>query len=194
MNPFIPTAQDLLHNRGLLIAGKIYEFAEIEFYFYSPTHLDIYAHCHPEQKVYGKFYFHRASNREGVGYKGGTYKGLDITLGDGKDTYYGILIRALYNPEVGIITGPSKVVDHILSQYKVGSINELVGNGCLDLLNNHRDMKMVELKVKNTEKIYVGPRIGLNMNTSQEWVQKPYRFCIHYPLIKKDKRKLVCIN
>lgn len=103
-----------------------------------------------------------------------------------------MLIRAIYHPDVGMINGPCKVVDHILAQYEVASIAELVGeDGPLDDYKNHRGFHLVETDdTAPDEKIYSGPRIGLNATTAPEWVNKPYRFCRRFKLIKKEKRKL----
>lgn len=62
------------------------------------------------------------------GFRGGSRKGVDITLGNKeKDSAGGVLIRAILDQDSGkIIEGPSLVVDEILSTLRYKSIKELV--------------------------------------------------------------------
>lgn len=196
-HPFIDLAKTLLTKRVLQIGPRVYEFTEIEFYRYDEKHPDPYTHRHPDQLQYGKFYFHRSSNSSNASYKGGTYKGLDISLGDGSKSYCAILIRSIYNPDTGMICGPCNVVDHILASCDVKSIDELVGPSALDISNNHR---MIHVRSPEETKtsiasspIYCGPRIGLGSH-SPEWQKQPYRFVRRYADGKmKAKRTLSLI-
>ncbi|KXS19038.1 hypothetical protein M427DRAFT_181607 [Gonapodya prolifera JEL478] len=95
-------------------AFKVFRLAELEFYLHrEPDHPDPFSHRHPDQRSRGRWYFHKL----GGSYRGGTWKGLDITFGgrqgstesgsdgsdgaggtkeeDGNDTFGGLLIRAL---------------------------------------------------------------------------------------------------
>src|SRR5579872_5909675 len=137
MCDFYDIANTLLNKRVLLIKDKEYNLCEIEIYLYSEDHPDVYTHCHPDQLSQGNFYFHKASTKKGAKYRSGTFKGVDLTYGcnhheDGKDSkvYCGILIRSILSSDNELITGPCKVVNHILSQYNVESIDELVDSGC----------------------------------------------------------------
>ncbi|KAK1232619.1 hypothetical protein PQX77_004239 [Marasmius sp. AFHP31] len=67
-----------------------YQFLEIEFYLWmSSCHEDPFTHGSEEQRISGRWYFHRAPKRSedasrsltSGGYRGGTRKGLDLTLG-----------------------------------------------------------------------------------------------------------------
>ncbi|KAF9254841.1 hypothetical protein L218DRAFT_885423 [Marasmius fiardii PR-910] len=68
-----------------------YELLEIEFYLWkSGCHEDPFTHGSEEQRVSGQWYFHRAPRRSAdasrsltdpTSYRGGTRKGLDLTLG-----------------------------------------------------------------------------------------------------------------
>src|SRR5277367_1311595 len=88
-------AKSLLTKYVLVVGVKEYRLGEIEFYINNTKHSDKYTHGDKNQKTYGKWYFHRYPNGA---YKSGTYKGLDLTLGD-KDTYFGVLIRSIYDLE-----------------------------------------------------------------------------------------------
>jgi hypothetical protein len=105
-------------------------------------HADPFTHGHPIQQEFGRWYFHRAGENQAAGYKNGSYKGLDLTIGGrtGNQAYGGILIRALLpfrqdGSEVknSLIEGPSLVVDHILAVCKCASIPDLVMCGFGDV-------------------------------------------------------------
>ncbi|SNW62026.1 Putative methylpurine-DNA glycosylase [Orpheovirus IHUMI-LCC2] len=179
---------DVLLNKSLLVcAGKKYRLLEIEFYYKSKEHNDESIHGHPLQYISGNWYFHRTSATESSGYRGGTYKGLDITFGsDGNPG--GILLRAMQSIENGeIIEGPCLLVDRILSDTMSSNIEELVKKidlrvGILDNLYILRE----ELPYKD---IYKAPRIGLRM-ISPTYTMLEYRY-ISEPKLKKGKATLI---
>src|SRR5205085_1890726 len=72
-------AESLLLNHVLVVGDIEYRLAEIEFYIKSTVHNDLYTHGDKNQKKYAKWYFHRYPNGS---YKCGTYKGVDLTLGN----------------------------------------------------------------------------------------------------------------
>ena len=71
-------ARTILSNYVLVANASTYRIMEIEFYVHGSNHLDTYTHGNPDQLTYGKWYFHKFATGS---YKGGTFKGLDITLG-----------------------------------------------------------------------------------------------------------------
>jgi hypothetical protein len=115
---------DIILNNTVLVANKRrYRLLEIEFYFTSSTHNDPFTHGHEIQSKLGNWYFHR----HGSQYRGGTYKGLDISIGNNPDERGGILFRAVEAMDTGdVICGPSLTVDHLLAQCQSESIRELV--------------------------------------------------------------------
>ncbi|KAI0328229.1 hypothetical protein GY45DRAFT_1307260 [Cubamyces sp. BRFM 1775] len=90
---FERVAAELLHNHRIEIGrgGKAeqLELLEVEFYLYkSGAHEDPFTHASPEQSQSGRWYFHRPPRRSNdpaaaapAGYRGGTRKGLDLTIG-----------------------------------------------------------------------------------------------------------------
>ena len=114
-------ARSLLTKYVLVVGDKEYRLAEIEFYINSDVHNDKYTHGDLNQKQFAKWYFHRYPNGS---YKSGTYKGLDITMGD-PDTYFGILIRSIYCAETNeFIDGPCKTVNKILELNNCSDVKE----------------------------------------------------------------------
>jgi hypothetical protein len=95
MSEFQNIASILLNSRKLVINGIMHSLCEIEIYLHGEEHEDLYAHRHPDQLKQGNFHFHRSSNKTGAKYKGGTYKGVDLTYAS-KDLYCGILVIKVF--------------------------------------------------------------------------------------------------
>ncbi len=184
----------LMNESALMIAGKRYRIAEVEIYHYEEDHADPYVHKHPDQLTTNKWYFHRASDSTVAKYRGGTYKGLDLTRGteganngdsdDGKgERYFGILIRSIYDCDGTLIEGPCRVVDFILKQYKMGSIIELTNDIRLDALQNEHNFIVAPFSWKKKH-VSSGIRVGLS-SKHPEWAQRHYRFTIYKNKLKK---------
>lgn len=106
---FAAVASALL-NRAELVAGSVpLRVAEVEFYLKDDDHSDPFAHAHPVQRDWGRWYFHRS----GGSFRGGSFKGLDLSLGDGTATV-GVLLRSVVTPDGELIDGPSRLVDRLL--------------------------------------------------------------------------------
>ena len=146
---------------------KEYRICEIEFYLYDPRtpgtfitpHEDAYTHRDPDQKLNGHWYFHK--HKTGT-FKGGTFKGRDLIIGDGKQ-YCGVVIRSIYDmANKKLIAGPCCSVNTVLENYKVSSISELYDSEkTLRLTNNFRNF-VLKRKGLSPEPIYKGIRIGLS--------------------------------
>jgi 3-methyladenine DNA glycosylase Mpg len=181
-------AEALLNKYVLVVGEKEYRIAEVEFYIKNDKHNDKYTHGDKNQKKYGKWYFHRF---HGGAYKSGTYKGLDLTLGNSQ-TCFGVLIRSIYDEENDtMIDGPCKSVNKILELNNCTDVKEFMENrkdplSARSTLNFHlkRKTRLVE------EQIFKGPRIGLS-DKYPEWRDVHYRFLIKKNLIKKGKSSLV---
>ncbi len=181
-------AKTLLNNYVIRVKNHEFQICEIEFYINSESHPDTYTHGDPLQKNFGKIYFHRMN---GKSYKGGTFKGVDLTFGD-QNMYFGVLIRSMYdilNEEM--ISGPCNVVNKILALNNCNNINEFMAEKQepLDAVSN-KDFCFAKSDVVFNNNIYVGPRIGLS-DKYLEWKNKLYRFVSRVELIKKEKKKLV---
>lgn len=182
---------DLLLNNTILIVNKHkYRIVEIEFYLKSDEHEDKYTHCDNDQLEYGCWYFHKYRNGT---YKAGTYKCVDMTIGDKKNNQYcGILIRSIYDIyNKKLIEGPCKSVNAILDAYKCDSINDFVGEKILNVLDNQKVFVIQDAQKKelSSEDIYSGPRIGLS-DKYPDYKSKEYRFVIFRDKIKKMKKTL----
>lgn len=127
-NDFIEIANKILNQMILIINGRKFRICEIEMYLKSSNHPDNYTHSNPDQKSFGKFYFHKYSNGT---FKSGTWKGVDIVLGN-ETKYFGILIRSMveldqnFKPKFSeFIEGPCKCVNKLLEQFGLTEVSQL---------------------------------------------------------------------
>ncbi|KAL9713181.1 hypothetical protein Ac2012v2_004422 [Leucoagaricus gongylophorus] len=167
-NRFDMIARVLMHEHQLVVhcegAETAFEIQEMEFYLQKDEcYEDPFTHGSEEQKVSGRWYFHRAPRRSNdasrssaslTAYRGGTRKGLDLTIGGLPprtiSSYFGdrhgprstefvrggILLRGLRsltkdgaidtNLKKNSVYGPSLLVDRILNLNGASSISELV--------------------------------------------------------------------
>eukprot|EP01126_Amoeba_proteus_P035839 TRINITY_DN3624_c0_g2_i2.p1 TRINITY_DN3624_c0_g2~~TRINITY_DN3624_c0_g2_i2.p1 ORF type:complete len:280 (+),score=36.02 TRINITY_DN3624_c0_g2_i2:100-939(+) len=179
---FQSIATKLMNSYVLQINGKPHRLAELEFYLKDENHPDIFTHCGELQLSCGQWYFHRV----GKGYKGGSYKGLDITFST--RGYGGILIRAIMDlSSMEYVEGPSNVVDHILS------LNPLKDSEKIPEVAEFVCIEGFHLEVNKTGLLFLRPsdeleqkecvksgRVGLVLRTDPgvQFVMKPYRFMI----------------
>jgi hypothetical protein len=76
---FTRIATRLLCESRLVAGGEPHRLVEVEFYYHAEGHPDPFTHRDPLQRECGRWYFHRTRRA----YRGGSFKGLDLTLGDG---------------------------------------------------------------------------------------------------------------
>lgn len=180
-------AKSLINTYVLVVDDKEYRLAEIEFYIKSSNHNDQYTHGDLNQKKFARWYFHRYPNGS---YKGGTYKGLDLTLGN-DSTCFGILLRSIYcTDSEELIEGPCRIVNKILELNNVKDVAEFMKNKKDPL--NARNTKNFHIKYRTQlaqEQIYKGPRVGLS-DKYPEWKDINYRFLIKKNMIKKNKSNI----
>ena len=157
-------ARKLLNSYKLITPENIYIIREIEFYYYAENHTDFYCHKSNRQLNKSTFYFHRFKDPEK--YLRLRQKGIDITFGNQKNTYGGILIRAIQNIDSGdVFTGIGKltnqIIDEISGAKEIQKLYESDDNvfnksSCLHLLYSDN----------NRLKIFKKCRQGLNQKTS----------------------------
>lgn len=140
---FYSICSELMLNYDLCIKSKNneeikrYDLLEVESYFKSEKyhHNDPYTHNHPIQYKNGLWYFHHMG--QSSAFKGGTRKGVDITLGkieynnnqEQRVASGGILIRAVQCQKTQkLIEGPSLLVDNILKELGYSTLKDLVTN------------------------------------------------------------------
>jgi 3-methyladenine DNA glycosylase Mpg len=171
---------------------KKFRICEIEMYYRNSAHPDEYVHGHRNQLNHSHFYFHRYNNGS---YKAGTYKGLDITLGN-ENLYFGILIRSIEDTETNeFIEGPCRVVNKLLDSFGVENVKEFMdkffpGIDQIDIFNPllHLAEPTADTPFPE-ERIFRGPRIGLSAKYP-EYRNRPYRYAIKTQKLKKERKQL----
>ncbi|MDA3909091.1 MAG: hypothetical protein PF437_08375 [Sulfurimonas sp.] len=130
---FKKIAQLLMGKYAIEYNGRNFLLDEIEFYFCSSNHIDVYSHSINEKNM--NECISKDNNEQGKmlhWYFHGS--GIDITFGDkDKGIYGGILIRKIFDIQnAKVIGGPLKLREHILGgdtsksvecKYKVGNAN-----------------------------------------------------------------------
>jgi len=190
---------DFLLNECVIVAnGTRFRLFEIEVYYTCSAHPDPYTHCNTLQFSTGNWYFHKTSS----GYKNGTFRGLDISIGSSSNEAGGILLRSFYNMDTKqVICGPSNLVGTILDQFKVKEIPEFVEktlNGNVKIYESVNQSFYLHINSKEEKlqpaPVYRSPRIGLNLNKpgvnsqlQKNFCFKFYRFFIYPDSITKGK-------
>ena len=190
---FAEIANRLLNATDFVVAGDRYRFAELEMYYSGGAHLDLFAHRDPVQLEGGRWYFHRTRGE----YRGGSFKGLDIALGDGT-AYFGVLIRTIVAADGTVFDGPCVTVDHLLAKTKAATVAAL--DGVIDarpVWDTSSPLHVVEAEKPRSAKVYSCSRVGLSLKKAQgkadaaRFVARPYRFLTEPALISKGKAHLV---
>ncbi|KAI8341349.1 hypothetical protein BC941DRAFT_416589 [Chlamydoabsidia padenii] len=174
-----------------------YTLLEVEVYFKtSPEyhHDDPYTHAHPLQYQNGVWYFHHVGHSKG--YRGGSRKGMDVTLvGDRSDGGGGgILIRAIQCTTTNkVIEGPSLVVDLILKTLGYSSLKEM-GLGDTQPCWDGALCFAPKKESSSEEEPLASYRIGLGLKNRTPTVEKrldyvcrTYRYVMHPELLLKGK-------
>ncbi|KAF8555576.1 hypothetical protein OG21DRAFT_1507589 [Imleria badia] len=195
-------AQELLCNTILTVVRNgvrtDLDILELEFYLQmSFCHEDPFTHGGAEQERSGRWYFHRSPRRAdpsapglpvtvGSGYRGGTRKGLDVTVGGPaviQTPNSPVIIRggALFRTvrrrtDNKMICGPSLLVDEILRLSGAPSIAHLVNttwNGDISALSPPTPARDTFMYLHNATRdpsvgerptVYRSPRVGLDLS------------------------------
>jgi hypothetical protein len=160
---FADIAASCIHDAVLMVAGHPHKIVELEAYYCGPRHGDPFTHNDPHQLSCGEWYFHRT----GLGYRGGTYKGLDLTFGSA-DSYGGLLVRSIQTPKRAIINGPSLCVDYLLGQTQAESVAELADK----LSGDSHLLELLPATACSREPIINTARVGLTLKKANS-VESP---------------------
>lgn len=168
---------------------KQYRICEIEFYVRNESHNDEYVNQDESQMTYGKWYFHRTKTGN---YKGGTYKGIDLTLGDvDSNTYFGVSIRSIYSEEDDeFIEGSCRSVNKILELNSCKNVKEYMeSRSDPPSARSTKNFYIKRCKGLKKHEVHSGPRIGLSKKYP-DFKDKPYRYVIMKDSVKKDNESL----
>jgi hypothetical protein len=148
-------AEYLFHQNLLLINNDVYNFTELEFYFYSNYHKDEYCHIKDiKENNYktGDLRFH--------------YSGIDLVIYVKNQFVCGVLIRGIKNCKTEqCINGPLRVLTTVCN-----NLNNLCASG-------ENILKLQKLNSVFTPKIANIVRYGLNKKYSK-FANKKYRYIL----------------
>ncbi|MFV8750744.1 hypothetical protein ACNOYE_09355 [Nannocystaceae bacterium ST9] len=190
---FTAIAEVLLLRSTLWVGETPHALVEIEFYLSGEGHEDPFIHGDPIQRGCATWYFHRA----GTSYRGGTYKGLDITFGPA-DAFGGILIRSLRTPEGALICGSSLCVDHLLARSghaDVASLDAAIAGRSIDA--DASPLRLSPATHDATLELWTTARVGLTLKRAAthpsmiDYVIRPYRYLTAPAEIGKGRAQLV---
>jgi hypothetical protein len=189
---FAGIADALLNRTRWVIAGRPHRITEVEFYFRGPDHDDPFTHGDPVQVHAGRWYFHKTA---GV-YRGGSFKGVDVTFGDGV-ARGGILIRGAETPDGGLIDGPSLLVDHLLDLCRQRSVSDFDRDIGERLVWDPTGPMYLAKSANLGKAILRSARVGLSLrragrgSTKPAYLTREYRFLTEPRAIAKGKPHLV---
>lgn len=188
---FAIVAHQLLNCTDWLVAGDPHRIAEIEFYYHSSDHPDPFTHFDPIQSHRGRWYFHRSHGA----YRGGSFKGIDITFGD-RHARGGILIRTIETPGGELVSGPSLVMDYLLSTTKHDRVADLAKSiGQRRVWNRTSPLRLVTGS-SGDRALVVCSRVGLSLRRAApdghwaDFLVRPYRYLTEPRRIKKGKAQM----
>lgn len=193
---FEKVASTLFDRTLMLIGGKPHRLREIEFYYHGGVHLDPFAHRDALQKSWGRWYFHRI----GSSYRGGSFKGLDITFGP-LDAHGGILIRTLQSDDGTVINGCSLCVDHMLSTTgfsSISNLDEAIGERSVWSLS--APLALVPSENSPQREMISTARVGLTLKKTDESSEKPrylmrgYRFLNELAISKGKVHTVIALH
>jgi hypothetical protein len=186
-------AGGLLNHARVLIGGEPHRFTEIEMYYHGDPHLDPFTHRDPIQLECGRWYFHRSRGQ----YRSGSFKGVDLTFGDGS-AFAGVLIRGIETADGTLIDGPSLTVDYLLTKTGTGDVAALdraiAGRQAWDAANP----LLLEAASRPTQhEVFRSARVGLSLKRAgghspmPRYVLRAYRYLTEPRRISKGKPLLV---
>ena len=189
---FRELAELMTHGYQLLAGQDRYRFCELEFYFYSTRHTDPFVHQTPAQKGTASWCFHQ----RGGSYRGGTFKGLDISFGD-KTLFGGILIRSLIHPSGTVVNGSSLVVDELMRVTGFSSLRRM-DEALPRRVTAEGPLQIIPAPQQQPQpKLLTSARVGLSL---KKWglhsdmfyfFDLPYRFLTHPRDILKGRSQVI---
>lgn len=165
----------LLLRCDLRVGDARWRIMEVEGYAHAPGHPDPFTHRDEAQNSLGRWYFHRT----GEGFRGGSFKGVDLTFGGG-GAFAGMLVRAVALSDGTLVEGPSLSVDAMLGATGHGSVASLA-RACDE--GAHDAVALVAREHPRGDAVYAGPRVGLSLRAELSaervfFLPRHYRFVV----------------
>jgi hypothetical protein len=151
-------ARELFSKYELIVNDISFDLCELEFYYSAKgLHEDPYTHNDKLQLTNGQWYFHGS--------------GIDLTIGDEKENFGGILLRGIHNQTRGdFISGPLKVAKELFQHFGSFSLKEIQFG--LSIRKQCRNLADVDFA--SSTRINLPKREDL-----ENYKDKKYRFITH---------------
>jgi hypothetical protein len=130
-------------------------------------------------------------------YRGGSFKGLDLTFGDGQ-SYGGVLIRGIEAPDGTLIDGPSLCVDHLLARSKakdVGTLDDMIARR--PAWDPTSPLRLEDAQGDGEWQLFRSARVGLSLKRAKgpsamtRYLMRPYRYLSEPRRVSKGKPYVV---
>lgn len=139
---------------------------EAELYLHHPDIWpDPYVHRHPFQLEAASWYFHRTGNA----LRQGTFKGLDLALGDGHLTHAGLLIRTLETSRGELVCGPCNCVHYLMERLGFNRLEAFEEQARERAATNTQNILSIQTLEHEPDPLHVyhTPRVGLSLKRAQ---------------------------
>lgn len=189
---FADIADALLNRTSWNIGGESHRLTEIEVYYTDPAHPDPFTHGDKMQLECGRWYFHKTRGT----YRSGSFKGVDLTFGDGR-AYGGFLLRGLEKPDGELIDGPSLLVDYLIARSDVSTVAELDAAIAGRKIWDDASPLFLEEAPTGERDILPCARVGLSLKKAEEgstmpqYLTRPYRYLTEPARIAKGNVLMV---
>ncbi|WP_157369029.1 DNA-3-methyladenine glycosylase [Zavarzinella formosa] len=182
----LQAARELITETALWAGGRPHRINEVEVYHNSEEHPDPFCHRNELQSTWHRWCFHR----QGTNYRGGSFKGLDLTFGQ-PGSFCGVLIRTLELWDGSPIEGPSLVVDFLLRMTRFPHVRDL--DAAIGKRTGWDDTSPIHLKkIKPREQpIFTSARVGLSSKHTDEYRHRPYRLFVLPNRMRKGRPLIV---
>ncbi len=176
-------AHHLLNGIRLVAGGEDHRLVEIECYYHSEDHPDPFAHKDPVQLHQGRWYFHRTRGT----YRSGSFKGLDLSFGDGT-AFGGFLLRGLEKPDGELVDGPSLLVDYLLEKTGKRDVMTLDLNiGSRPAWDESSPLHLTSIHDEGRT-VYVSARVGLSLKKLKPTADNARYLLRHYRFFTEPSR------
>lgn len=186
---FDAIAERFCNGMVLVAGGTRLRLAEIEFYYHGGAHQDPFTHKDPLQKTCGRWYFHRTRGE----YRGGSFKGLDITFGQ-EGHHGGVLLRSMELEDGTLIDGPCLCVNHILEVTGFDHVRDLdAAIAARPIWDTDSPLHVALDDTLTPRALTRTARVGLTLKRSgkspakHRFIMQPYRALTHTRDIRKGK-------
>jgi hypothetical protein len=179
----VAVADALLNRAELVVGDQVLRIAEVEVYVRAAGHPDPFAHAHPVQWGWGRWYFHRS----GPAFRGGSFKGLDLTLGSTAASV-GVLLRSVVAADGALTDGPSRLVDRLLAWTGCATVAELDTRLPGPVAFDPAAVVHLRAAADRAAPVVATARVGLSLKRARAFAEMPRYVGLPYRFLTEPRR------